>query len=309
MYGYAGQSATASQVTPFSSPPQTTEPGGSAAQSATVAQATGTSGGTSAQSALSQLTSAVPSSLQSLATPAAADPPSLDDLLPLVIGLELFETTGSASLPSRNALATSTIGFALATRGFNTGELPVPIVPGVLYPPIVGPATAAPAMSAGLGEAGTVGALSVPPNWATATPAVRLAASVLQGTSQVGAPLVATAGQGEVFGQMALGGLAGSAIGGSASRAAVQTGSRGRDAGSGDMKDSAGDGKGSKTEDKLKRVLAELSQKPESVQHWHTDKAHLEGLLEQLSTKPGVHAVHVSSRNKPNPSSSQPRWG
>ena len=61
MYGYAGQSAVASHVTPFTPPPQTTDPGGLAAQSATVAQPM----------------SAVTSVLQSLASPTAADPPSL----------------------------------------------------------------------------------------------------------------------------------------------------------------------------------------------------------------------------------------
>ena len=305
MYGYAGQSAAASRVTPFTSPPPTTNPVGLVAQSASVTPATSTS-------QLSSLMSQVPASLQSLAAP-AADPPSLstilDDLLPVLIGLELFEATGPASLPSRNALVASTLGFSLTTRGFQTGELPVPLVPGVLYPPVAGPVSAAPAMSADLAEAGTVGALSVPPGWAAATPAVRLAATVLQGTSQVGAPLVAGVGEANVFGQMALSSLAGSAIGGGAARAAIQTGSRGGDVGSGDTKDNVGDGKESKTEDKLKRVLAELSQKPESVQHWHTDKANLEGLLERLSKTPGVHAVHVSSRNKPNPIPRQPRWG
>jgi hypothetical protein len=109
--------------------------------------------------------SGVPASLQSLAAPAAADPPSLqtllDNLLPLEIGLELFELTGPASLPSRNALISNTLGFGLATRGFQTGELPVPLVPGVLYPPVASPVAAAPALSAGLGQAGSVGALSV----------------------------------------------------------------------------------------------------------------------------------------------------
>jgi PPE-repeat protein len=316
MYGYAGQSATASQVTPFTSPPQTTDPGGPAAQFATIAQAAGTSAGTSAQSMLSQPMSAVPSSLQSLAAPAAADPPSLqtllDSLLPLLIGFELFEATGPTSLISRNALVSSTFGFGLAARGFQTGELPVPLVPGILFPPVAGPGGAGPAvsaMSAGLGRAGLVGALSVPPSWAAATPAVRLAATVLQGTSPAAAPLVAAASQGGLLGQMALASLAGSAIGRTVPRAVTGTGARKGDSGSGDGKDSAGDGKDGKKSEKLKRVLAELSQKPESVQHWHTDKAHLDGLLEQLSTKPGVHAVHVSSRDKPNPTPPKPRWG
>ncbi len=100
MYGYAGQSATASQVTPFSPPPQTTNPDGLGAQSATGTQAAGTSAGTTAKSVLSQLTSqplAVPSALQSLAAPTAADPSSLPSLLaslnttPLGTALRLYE--------------------------------------------------------------------------------------------------------------------------------------------------------------------------------------------------------------------------
>jgi PPE-repeat protein len=298
MYGYAGQSATASQVTPFSSPPQTTNPAGAAAQSAAVAQARGTS-----------LMSAVPSTLQSLAAPTAADPPSLqsllNSLLPVLIGFELFEATGPATLPARNALASSTLGFGLAARGFQTGELPVPLVPGVLFPPVADLGAvepAAPAVSAGVARAGLVGALSVPPSWAAATPAVRLAATVLQGTGTVGVPLVAAAGEGNLFGQMALASLAGGALGNTVPRAATGAGAQVTTPTPGDSKDS-------KTSDKLKRVLAELSQKPESVQHWHTDKAHLEGLLEQLSKKPGVHAVHVSARDKPNLAPPQPRWG
>ena len=124
-----------------------------------------------------------------------------------------------------------------------------------------------------------------------------------------GAPVVAAASQGTVFGQMALASMAGSALGNTVSRAAVETDSRAGGSGSRDTKESPGNDKDSKTSDKLKRVLAELSQKPESVQHWHTDKANLESLLEALSKKPGVHAVHVSSRDKPNTAPPRPRWG
>jgi PPE-repeat protein len=234
MYGYAGSSATATQLTPFTPPPQTTNPGGLAAQSATVAQAAGTSAGTSAQSLLSQpmsqLMSGVPSSLQSLAAPAGADPPSLQtllqSLLPLVIGLQAYEFTSPAALPARNALVSSTLGFGLATRGFQTGELPVPLVPGLLFPPVTGLGRAGPVVSAGVARAGVVGALSVPPSWAAATPAIRLAATVLQGTSPVAAPLVAAASEGNLFGQMALASLAGSALGGTVPRAVTGTGAR-----------------------------------------------------------------------------------
>jgi PPE-repeat protein len=68
MYGYAANSAAATQVTPFTAAPQTTNPAGSAVQSAAVTQAAGTSAGTS-QASLSQLISTV---LQSLASPASS---------------------------------------------------------------------------------------------------------------------------------------------------------------------------------------------------------------------------------------------
>ena len=44
MYGYAGQSAAATQLTPFTAPAQTTNAGGTAAQSAAVTAAAGTRG-------------------------------------------------------------------------------------------------------------------------------------------------------------------------------------------------------------------------------------------------------------------------
>jgi PPE-repeat protein len=69
MYGYAGSSAAAATVTPFSSPPQTTNPAAAASQAGAVSQATGTSAGTGAQSTLTQVISTVPSTLQGLSSP------------------------------------------------------------------------------------------------------------------------------------------------------------------------------------------------------------------------------------------------
>jgi PPE-repeat protein len=68
MYGYAGSSAAASTLTPFTQAPATTTTTGAAAQTATVAQATGT--GT--QTTLSQLVATVPAALQELASPATS---------------------------------------------------------------------------------------------------------------------------------------------------------------------------------------------------------------------------------------------
>ncbi|MGC2653344.1 MAG: PPE family protein, partial [Mycobacterium sp.] len=64
MYGYAGSSAAAAQLTPFSEPPQTTKADGTAVQAATVTQAAGTQ---AQNSALAQ-------AVQSVAAPAAAAP-------------------------------------------------------------------------------------------------------------------------------------------------------------------------------------------------------------------------------------------
>ena len=151
-----------------------------------------------------------------------------------------------------------------------------------------------------MGSAGVVGALSVPPSWAAATPMVRLAASVLHGTNAAAAPPVTVENAGSAFGQLAMASLAGSVLGGAVPPAISPPAIRGGRPTS---------DKDSQTPDKLKRVLAELSQKPESVQHWHTDKAHLETLLDQLSKKPGIHAVHVSAADKPKATPLKAQWG
>ncbi|HEY2088684.1 MAG TPA: PPE domain-containing protein, partial [Mycobacterium sp.] len=100
MYGYAGQSASATQVTPFATPAATTNPGGTATQAAAVSQATGTSAATSSQSILQQLTSSMPSSLQSLASPAAAPAAAtttpLQDLYAFIFGTTVLPTNLSA---------------------------------------------------------------------------------------------------------------------------------------------------------------------------------------------------------------------
>lgn len=75
MYGYAGDSAAASRLTPFASPPPTTNPGGLAGQANGV-QATGASAATTSQSLLSQLTSQMPQTLQGMASPVSSASPA-----------------------------------------------------------------------------------------------------------------------------------------------------------------------------------------------------------------------------------------
>jgi hypothetical protein len=74
-------------------------------------------------------------------------------------------------------------------------------------------------VTATAGRAGTIGALSVPQNWASAVPAVRTVAAELDATALDAAPEMASIAQNGMFAETTLASLAGRAIGGSATRA------------------------------------------------------------------------------------------
>ena len=69
MYGYAGSSAAATALSPFTSPQQNTDPSGTASQAAAVSQASGTAAG-NVQGTISM----VPQALSAAAAPAQTDP-------------------------------------------------------------------------------------------------------------------------------------------------------------------------------------------------------------------------------------------
>lgn len=232
MYGYAGSSAIAAQMTPFSQPPQTTNPAGTAGQTAAVAQATGASVGTDAQTTLPKLMSAVPQSLQSLATPAAAaaaDPPSLlsslDSALTGPLGpTSLFGIAGSPYLlgienyllPQNGANLTSAAARLSKIQRAASGLAPGMRVVGASSP-------GGAAIPAGIGRAGLVGGLSVPPGWAAAAPAVQPLGAVLPQTTLSTAPVALAAdGEGTLLSNMALSSVAGPAMAG-AGGSAVRT--------------------------------------------------------------------------------------
>src|SRR5579884_2912368 len=60
MYGYAGSSSAATRLMPFTDPPQTTSPAGTAAQAAAVSQATGSSASSNISAQLSELITSMP---------------------------------------------------------------------------------------------------------------------------------------------------------------------------------------------------------------------------------------------------------
>ncbi|MDT5199640.1 MAG: hypothetical protein QOH34_1162, partial [Mycobacterium sp.] len=242
MYEYAASSASATSLTAFNPPQQNTDPGGSTGQAAAVSQATGTASG-NAQSTIQQAFSSVPNALQSLATaaPAAAtsaqagDPlGTLSDLISIFLDAPAAVATFAADIPfgvvGVVALPLDIIGAGTGLHtdkivsGWN-GEEPWPgtgTQPPTAFPAIITNGASTPALSAGLAEANTVGALSVPPTWTIATPAVRPIAMTLPTLPDAGAGAVpagataeiAEAGSGSVYAEMAVAGMAGRAIGG-----------------------------------------------------------------------------------------------
>ncbi len=219
MYGYAGASAVATALTPFNSPPPTTNPGGTASQAATVSQVAASAAGPSTQSQLSQL-AAVPNALQSLALGGGSfDPVALlENFLGTELGTDVntfamnvgnwtlvlsgFLFTASGITPLLGGL----YGLALpAEAAAAAGVAPDAGLGALLgsYDPATGGALPASpggaGVSAGLGEAATVGKLSVPASW-TASPAIRLAAATSPIASLDGIPGVETAGPGGCYG-------------------------------------------------------------------------------------------------------------
>jgi PPE-repeat protein len=243
MYGYAGGSAAASTLTPFTPPAPATNPAG---QGAALVQAVGASAGNEMQTGLSQLMSTVPTALQGLAQPLQ----STSGLSGTLQSLGFTTPASFLSLFSPYSAAVTSTGASISTVNLSTrlGAVPggaAPVAADTALQGRVGSGIGAlgsagpaglegSAVTAGLGRAASVGALSVSPSWAAvapAAPAVRLMAAELPGTSVNGAPAVSTGMPGGVFGESLLGTLAGRGIGSFGPRGRVTVMARPPDAG------------------------------------------------------------------------------
>jgi PPE-repeat protein len=241
MYAYAGSSASASQLTPFTEPPQTTNSSGTALQSAAVSQA-GTSSG------LNQLINSVPTFLQNLGSTLGSsgqvggagnllsglDLPTLLNLnLPAVpqaltnwntimstIASGPYSLQGLTSIPGGPFLSFGqTYAYAQNGQGLQAFFAPAKPVSGALAPLATELSSGMPhagltgsTASAAMGRAAVVGSMSVPQGWTQATPAIRTLASVLP-LDLAAAPEAALGGEGSAFSQMALSSLAGRGLG------------------------------------------------------------------------------------------------
>jgi PPE-repeat protein len=201
MYGYTASSATASDLNPFTSPPNTTSSNGVDGQTAAVAQAVATPAGNP-----SQTTAATTSQLASSATVSQA--------LQQVSSTATLSSNSSSSsglpwplslLPNPNTpwwgltnadYTTNLHNVFQIYNAYGVGPNSVQLGQQLVYGP--GGSTAGGGawyptpqygwfgqggvpVSAGVGQAGKAGILSVPPGWTTSTPEAEPAVAATQG--------------------------------------------------------------------------------------------------------------------------------
>jgi PPE-repeat protein len=299
LFGYAGSSSAAtSGLGSFTEPPSTTNDSGQATQSATVAAASTTSGTTDLESIIGQVETTYNSFLTDVGQFNTDYTNFFVDAVNVLPGGSNLSTgwtnlysmiSGMGSQATWTNVINSSQSLGIGqwknffvyqpwSHGIGLGSLNG----GLSSPGHFAPGLGARAASAAIGSAQTVGKLSVPPSWASATPAIRLASTALPDTSFAAAPDAAEIPLG-VLNQGTLGSLAGGALGSPASRVVSSTGVRAR----------VTPPERSKGPVKLDKVIAQLQEQPEAVQHWSVDQAGLDDLVARLSTKPGIHAVHL----------------
>ncbi|MBI2702865.1 MAG: PPE family protein [Mycobacterium sp.] len=231
MYQYAGSSASAAKVTPFAAPPQTTSPTASAIQGAAVSQATATAAG-SAQQTLTDLLNGIQTQLAGLASPSNMALLGLNPTSESLTGIAFNPNSllGSALTGIGGSSTINPQWFITAFRNFagpayNIEGLPyfstgmantmLSLSKG-LAPAASSAAGAAHGLgglggllggggapvAASLGQAASVGKLSVPPAIATLGPAVSHGAPIP--INSISATPEAT---GNLLGGMPLGGL------------------------------------------------------------------------------------------------------
>ncbi|WP_019696924.1 PPE family protein, partial [Mycobacterium avium] len=298
MFGYASASAAATRLAPFTEPPKTTNDAGIAAQAAALGEATGRGAGTVAADATAPPSGIISQLLEALGNASRGYMDFWDQVLNTLTGSPLagttwqntfgiladigrFSTVANDSMsPINLAMTEFKMFYKLPVEGL---DIPKSALGAGLGLRSAGAGLTG-AVSVGVGEANTVGRLSVPPTWASATPAIRLASGLTPATAAAAAPAAGIPAG--LLGQMALGSVTGGALGAVAPHVGSGRGVRVRAAKPAEPV-------------KLDDVIAKLQRQPEAVQHWNVDKAGLDDLLDRLSKKPGIHAVHVSSGGKP----------
>ncbi|MFZ1161581.1 PPE family protein [Mycobacterium sp.] len=300
--GYAGSSqAATSGLGSFTEAPQTTNGSGTATQSAAVAAASTTSGTTSAESIIEQIEATWNTFLTDVGQFNSDYTNFFTSFFNSFPGGSYLSTTwtnlssmisGIGGQATWTNVANSSTGLGISqwknffiyqpwSHGVPLGSLNG----GLSSPGHVAPHLGARAASAALGSAQTVGKLSVPPSWAGATPAIRLAATALPDSTFAATAAPTMDLPLGALNQATLGSAAGGALGSPASRVVSSAGVRAKVTAPARTKGPV----------PLDKVIAQLQEQPDQVQHWNVDEAGLDDLVAKLSTKPGIHAVHLSA--------------
>ena len=263
MYGYAGSSAAATQLTAFTEPPQTTNPSAEPLQAAAVSQATSTPGASNIGTELTQFIDSLPTALQNLANGLVGSattgstnllsglslPQLLSATLPPGLSTDLtnwntifstfasgpYSLQGLTSIPGGPFLSFGQ-AYAWGQNGQSAAAFlagPKPIT-GALAPlaselgtPHLSAAFGAGPVSGSMGRAALVSGMSVPQGWTQAAPEIRTLAAALPTNLAAATPEVAMANQGGMFGQMAASSLAGRAVAASATHSVSSGGGMG----------------------------------------------------------------------------------
>ena len=306
--GYAGSSqAATSGLGSFTEAPQTTNDSGQATQSAAVAAAGTTSGSSDLETVIEQIENDFSQFLTDVGqfntdytnffTSAINSLPGGSYLTTTWTNLSSM-ISGVGSQATWTNVGNSTTGLGISqwknffiyqpwSHGVPLGSLNGGLSsPGGHLGGLGG--LGARAATAALGSAQTVGKLSVPPSWAGATPAIRLAATALPDSTFAATAAPTMDLPLSALNQATLGSAAGGALGSPASRVVSSTGVRAKVTAPARTKGPI----------PLDKVIAQLQEQPDQVQHWNVDEAGLDELVARLSTKPGIHAVHLSADGK-----------
>ncbi len=207
MYVYAANAAEAAALTPFREPEQTTNPNGPAGQAAAVTQASSSATASVAQSELPQLMSALPASLQQLASPAAVSP--FDNISQTGLLADILNFLDGSDGNPYGVFLNSNVANGLISAGYTAPGLIMPAISGALADTtaVIEGGEGAPVAAAGAGaadatlsgassgmggisvganQASFVGRLSVPPAWTAAVEVADHAVAVA-GTGSAGA--------------------------------------------------------------------------------------------------------------------------
>lgn len=221
MYGYAGGSAAASQLSEFTSPPQTTNPAAPAGQAVATTQAAGNSAATQASSqaltAAQSLTQAG-TATGTPTTPGATVPPGMAGLQQWVNQLTTFTRLANSSLGvqqlgqglqwflypwSESGGAVSGANGFMADLAKATGGAAKGVGTAAVHTPGVGSG----APSAALGRGMQIGGLSVPQSWPVAPGSASQAATLV--SSRIAASAASEAGVMPRAGMAGMAGLPG----------------------------------------------------------------------------------------------------